>query len=207
MQQRNTSRLAGLCLTLAMSSMASATSFDFTGLPVTGPWAGLGSGTAPFLDIASADSQINAHITAVAGGTHIGVLTLDGIGVADDDTLGLFDLAGLESGETLRIDFDQTIDIGTLTMRQWEGPDSVVLVGFGDGQQIVLDDDSCGLCTAETFAVNLSNVNYLTLTGSSSISLLAGLGDVQISAVPVPASAWLFGSALLGLAGIGRKRG
>lgn len=30
---------------------------------------------------------------------------------------------------------------------------------------------------------------------------------VEASAVPVPAAAWLFGSALLGLAGVGRRRG
>ena len=30
--------------------------------------------------------------------------------------------------------------------------------------------------------------------------------DASLTAVPVPAAAWLFGSALLGLAGIGRKR-
>jgi hypothetical protein len=39
----------------------------------------------------------------------------------------------------------------------------------------------------------------------------SGLGNVSgtfgaVAAVPVPAAAWLFGSALLGLAGVGRKR-
>ena len=35
---------------------------------------------------------------------------------------------------------------------------------------------------------------------------LAVFGDVQFTAVPVPAAAWLFGSGLVGLAGIARKR-
>jgi len=33
-----------------------------------------------------------------------------------------------------------------------------------------------------------------------------GSGSIRVSAVPVPAAAWLFGSALVGLASIGRRR-
>jgi len=35
---------------------------------------------------------------------------------------------------------------------------------------------------------------------------IAGTGDCSVNAVPVPAAAWLFGSGLLGLAGIARRR-
>jgi hypothetical protein len=38
------------------------------------------------------------------------------------------------------------------------------------------------------------------------ISLVAAGASAPVSEVPVPAAAWLFGSALLGLAGVGRKR-
>ena len=34
----------------------------------------------------------------------------------------------------------------------------------------------------------------------------AGLVDPNLSAVPVPGAVWLFGSALLGFAGFGRKK-
>ncbi|WP_207168490.1 VPLPA-CTERM sorting domain-containing protein [Thiocystis violacea] len=40
----------------------------------------------------------------------------------------------------------------------------------------------------------------LHLAGSGAI------GDIQFSAVPIPAAVWLFGSALLGLAGVGYRR-
>jgi hypothetical protein len=35
---------------------------------------------------------------------------------------------------------------------------------------------------------------------------IGGTGDCSVNAVPVPAAAWLFGSGLLGLAGIARRR-
>ena len=35
---------------------------------------------------------------------------------------------------------------------------------------------------------------------------IAGTGDCSVSAVPVPAAAWLFGSGLLGLVGVARRR-
>ena len=48
--------------------------------------------------------------------------------------------------------------------------------------------------------------------GAAAVTLLgntAGMylsGDIIVAPVPVPAAAWLFGSALVGLAGIGRKK-
>jgi hypothetical protein len=49
-----------------------------------------------------------------------------------------------------------------------------------------------------------SAASSLTLFGNTAGFFLEG--TVSPSAVPVPAAAWLFGSALVGLAGIGRKR-
>ena len=52
-----------------------------------------------------------------------------------------------------------------------------------------------------------SGVAAVTLLGNTAGMYLAG--DVTLtetSEVPVPAAAWLFGSALVGLAGVGRKR-
>ena len=49
-----------------------------------------------------------------------------------------------------------------------------------------------------------AGVSSVTLFGNS-----AGIymeGDVLLAPVPIPAAAWLFGSALIGLASIGRKR-
>lgn len=54
--------------------------------------------------------------------------------------------------------------------------------------------------------------DYSVVTFDTALLATTPLGDVNTSttytltAVPVPAAAWLFGSALVGLAGIGRKR-
>lgn len=49
--------------------------------------------------------------------------------------------------------------------------------------------------------------NFFLGIGSSSSADATFTGEVySISAVPVPAAAWLFGSALLGLVGMGRRR-
>ena len=37
-------------------------------------------------------------------------------------------------------------------------------------------------------------------------TMMGGTVTLEVAAVPVPAAAWLFGSALVGLAGIGRNR-
>ena len=66
------------------------------------------------------------------------------------------------------------------------------------------------------------SIGSTTITGAQSADMLAGLwyinihttvlpggeirGQVQVSAVPVPAAVWLFGSGLLGLVGIARRK-
>jgi hypothetical protein len=60
---------------------------------------------------------------------------------------------------------------------------------------------------------DLNDINWLTLTVGTSEGLGGEQTDTYVqyhltpSAVPVPAAAWLFGSALVGLAGVGRRRG
>lgn len=183
-------------MVVPMSNVANAaTSFDFTGN-------GAANNTS-MLSTTSADGLITAELTSPDG--NLGAYSLDGIGVKT----GFFNLPGLQNGETLRVDFDQTVNIGLITLRQWEGPDEVVL-GYGAGLSITLDSDSCAFCSAESFAINLVGLDYITLTGNSglTVALLAGFDNVTLTTteVPVPAAAWLFGSALVSLAGIGRKR-
>jgi hypothetical protein len=56
---------------------------------------------------------------------------------------------------------------------------------------------------AESATFN-NGVSALTLLGQTSGFFLEG--DITLTAVPVPGAAWLFGSAVLGLAGAARKR-
>jgi hypothetical protein len=66
-----------------------------------------------------------------------------------------------------------------------------------------------GLQLTFVFAENRSSFSgalKATDTSGSGLSLNTTTINWQISAIPVPASAWLFGSALLGLAGTARRR-
>jgi hypothetical protein len=56
------------------------------------------------------------------------------------------------------------------------------------------------------YAGGLDAAGRMTLFGFDADAYMGGTLTLEVAAVPVPAAAWLFGSALLGLAGIGRKR-
>lgn len=77
------------------------------------------------------------------------------------------------------------------------------LGGDGDSDYIVIDDASYGndisIRDYTTYDADLQFAGY-------NRSLLVGYLLVRPSAVPIPAAAWLFGSALIGLAGIKRKK-
>lgn len=177
----------------AASASTVPTSFNFTGY-------GSANDTGS-LNVNSADGNIVATLTAP--GENLGALNLDGIGVKT----GFFDVAAMGDGQLLRVDFNKDINISTVHMRQWEGPDRVILKAYGDSgiTTLTLDADSAAFDSDEYFAVSLLDINYITIEGDTfgTQTLLAGLG---VSQVPIPAAAYLFGSALFGLVGISRRR-
>jgi hypothetical protein len=65
-------------------------------------------------------------------------------------------------------------------------------------------DSTAGWARAEAFA----DPTFSLATGNSGFSLnhFTPEGSATVSSVPVPATAWLFGSALIGLVGIKRKK-
>jgi len=76
------------------------------------------------------------------------------------------------------------------------------------------DDTASAIFLASAVGTNLDNISVNPLTGYSLV--IEGLaaatqtntfsGIVAITNVPLPAAAWLFGSALLGLVGIQRRK-
>lgn len=179
--------ILGACA-LVFSQMASAASFDFTGL-----------GTVPTSGYSATDGGIT--VTVTAPGEDLWNYTLDGLGVST----GFFNLGGLQNGETLLVSFSEEVTLGSLDMRQWEGPDAVNLNSAGGN--ISFTTDSCAFCTTETFDLtSLTGLTSFTLTGDSflTVAFLSALDNVQVTAVPVPAAAWLFMSALGGLTGVRR---
>ena len=74
--------------------------------------------------------------------------------------------------------------------------------GSGAGNAVTLDGENDG---------NFINVNPIAGTIQGTFSMRAGKSfsawsGLQIQAVPVPAAAWLFGTALIGLVGFSRRR-
>ena len=133
-----------------------------------------------------------------------GVIPADGVFVIGDDD---------GSGASLvdNVDFVAGVDFQN-------GPDSVVLRDAGG----VLDALGYGDFTSSIFAGegtpagdvaagwSLARANPLLDTGDNQADFI-GLevptpGLVPTSPVPVPAAAWLFGSGLIGLAGVARRK-
>ena len=56
------------------------------------------------------------------------------------------------------------------------------------------------------FGLGENATGSLVLFGFAAETYMGGDLTLEVAAVPVPAAAWLFGSAIVGLAGIGRKR-
>ncbi|ARN73082.1 hypothetical protein [Oceanicoccus sagamiensis] len=60
--------------------------------------------------------------------------------------------------------------------------------------------------THESGFNQINTVGNVSLFGEEAGMGMGGTLTLEVAAVPVPAAAWLFGSAIVGLAGIGRKR-
>lgn len=185
--------LLGIAAGALLAPLANAANFDFTG-----------KGSA-----AAAANQtvggITVTVTQEMGGNFgLGYLNLDGLGVKRTSGCCGGILDGIQNNQTIKVSFSGLVNFGSITFRQWEGPDKIQLVSAGGN--LTLDaETSAG--SAETFDLSsLGAIDSFTLTGDSigTVAFLAGLNDVQ--EVPLPAAAWLFGSAVLGLGGMARRK-
>ena len=94
---------------------------------------------------------------------------------------------------------------------------------FRNGQEVAVDRDSAGVSLLEndaSWAINANTVDFtIDLAGTGlllgdQLAVRWGFtcandvieGAVDMPAVPVPAAAWLFGSGLIGLVGVARRK-
>ncbi|ARN75053.1 VPLPA-CTERM sorting domain-containing protein [Oceanicoccus sagamiensis] len=170
---------------------------------------GSGDTFAPSLSLSVASAAISGTgtVQATAGGDFVSATFNTVVSVTSP-----FDPALLQVIET------------TYQITDTAGNGTTVVTGCSDAQNLVFCDDyplgqPPAAINPSTFNFDFSDLNNIVwgtfsvgVTGSglgveTTINYTAsGTYDVVPSAVPVPAAAWLFGSALVGLAGVGRRR-
>ncbi len=108
-------------------------------------------------------------------------------------------------GENYALSFD----LGSST--DWGNVPSAITVNAGSASQTFTSAQPTGTNEWTTYSLTfaaLSPVTTISFIGSSGRQYI-GLDNVSVlgaSAVPVPAAIWLFGTALLGFIGFGRRR-
>jgi hypothetical protein len=155
-----------------------------------------------------------------AGATLGNAFELDGIGVVDDEVSG--------TSQSLVVEFENAATVTGLAFLDLYKTGSPPASGSDGGAEIMTVQfylNGVFVTTLDATAIDAnppsSNGGYLQVTGLSIyadelrffMSANTGRDDgtadaavAGITVVPIPAAAWLFGSALLGIAGIGYRR-
>ena len=142
----------------------------------------------------------------VAPGLSPGTLNIDGDYTQSIDSELLIEIAGTNPGE-----FDVLNVLGAATFESG----STIKLDFTNGFAPSVGDQFDFLL-AHAFASDMSLINYAVLGLDPAFELDAGLSDIGtfsitvlndgMSAVPIPGAVWLFGSGLLGLVGMARRK-
>lgn len=135
----------------------------------------------------------------------------DGIGI-DDDEIGE-DQAGII--ETLTLTFDSAVNISGfhfLDLYKVSGTEQATVVIDGNSLFTVDATQGAGVGGYAVSVINSMIGTTIVFTAESNSGVQDntdnnyGLAGVNVSAVPIPAAAWLFVSGLLGLVGYSRKK-
>lgn len=211
-------RISILLAALAFSAQASATLIDFT---KANDWEG-SQGQATYFQMidsigvtisSAASGQLLTFNNSDSGGCENG--TADSILKCDGDGIGVGDDEIHQGGsQKILVKFDNAVDISNIYLLDLfkndngiKGNHEKALMTI-DGITYEFDAASSGDGGFLNTAFSLLNVTEIIFSGYSDLFsdyALAGI-DVEISAVPVPGAAILFGSALLGFFGFKRRR-
>ena len=116
-----------------------------------------------------------------------------------------------------RVQFNGNIEVGDFTIRTASGRPTgasgfVVESTFGlnailfDIANPIIEAFDNSLVIAADILVSPELADFLGASGLAGVDAGMALVDAHSTVVPIPASLWLFGSGLLGLAGIARKK-
>jgi len=142
----------------------------------------------------------------VSPGSSPGTLTIDGNYTQGIDSRLIIEIAGLNPG-----DFDVLNVLGTATFVAGTTIDLHFINSFAPSTGDVFD-----FLLAEVFASDMNLVNFNILGLDSGFQFDVGFTDTGtfsmtalndgISAVPVPAAVWMFGSGLIGMVVMARRK-
>ena len=181
--------------------------------------------------IASAGTAVTAQASYIVNATEVGGnVVFAGAGSLDLTAWtyqgGTNSQAGVKADEVVVIGALSTIDI-YYQPTNYAGPTSIgpgtgffgTTAGTGDMAGIRFDIDNLLVTTGYTSGAALSGAFTLTSSTFASLGLTPGSYEwtwgsgasadsftLNVGAVPVPAAVWLFGSGLLGLVGIARRK-
>ncbi|CAH0990892.1 hypothetical protein SIN8267_00992 [Sinobacterium norvegicum] len=185
------SKIAVAVVAVAASGMASAGSLDLTGgYGKTSTYSASSDGIG--VDVTATRYGRSASVTMNRGGLGVkgGVNHFQSIG-RETMTFNFTDAVSLKN-----ISFDSK------TWYDWTGRDKVSYVD-STGLSLTLSGNS----TDGSFDIGQNNVDWFTISAAGNwTSTFVDSINYGEYAVPVPASAWLFGSALVGLVGLRRKK-
>lgn len=199
---------ASLSLLLAGNTVAATMSFNNASGTYTA------DGVTATVSVTNAISGHGLHYNNVENAIGVGTNNING-------ALGFRQLIIVvpifTEAETMTVSFDQEVTIDKINFRQWEND----ILGFGDevhfdysggssGAGSLTFSDS-GLGAFELLdpffpAVSLTSFTLRPEQDGAETAVYLHSFDFTVSEVPLPAAAWLFGSAIAGLAVVGRRR-
>lgn len=201
---------AAVAATLMLGpSVASAISFDFMAL-ANGNERGYGTFTHTEDGLTvdatghSADGTIDYYAYMDSGDAGLGVCKA--LTAADQCTPSSDD--NVTYLERVRLSFDRAVTLNEVEFVNGDHGTSFM----GDFDLVVDGGPAMTHSLTNIFSTNLSGSVFefinLNPEGTSDLSnkYQFYIGSVDVAAVPLPAAAWMFGSGLLGLAGVARRR-
>lgn len=193
----------------ALVQLDGSASHDTGGLPLTYLWAQTAGPVAVLFTTTEEILFLDLPIVGIDGAALTFSLTVDNGTTTDTDFVDVF-IKEINNAPTADAGIDQIVGTNAFTTLDGSGsfdPDGRPLTYLWEqtmGDTVMLSDASAIMptFTAPTTAQALG----FKLTVSDSEFSSTDLVQINVSAVPLPAAAWLFGSGLLGLVGMARRK-
>lgn len=131
---------------------------------------------------------------------------------SDDNLYALFDVTDFDGAQANALVLNKPADTITFTANGFNfdltsdvTPNTTTL--FGNNEFVIATSLDNGISWSDTFTTYelVANTNLYNLTFETG-TVLSIDAIPEIQAVPVPAAAWLFGTGLIGIVGIARRK-